>query len=52
MRGAIAAFDGIEIMDLKAGETPFKISYDATKVELDKVLTALEKAGERTTVVN
>ena len=49
MRGALEPFEGLKIVDLEKGKKPFKIQYDPKKVDLAKVIAALEKAGEPVT---
>ena len=45
MRSALKPF-GVEIMDLTAGKTPFKIKYDPAKADLAKMMAALADKGE------
>ena len=45
MRSALK-MPGITGIEIKAGNPDFKVSYDASKVKVDEMLTALEKAGE------
>ncbi|MCB9869173.1 MAG: hypothetical protein H6836_05400 [Planctomycetes bacterium] len=46
MRGALKPFAGVEIVDLKAGNTKFQVKYDPAKVKVEDMLAALDKARE------
>lgn len=46
MRGALKKLPGIQDIAIQTGAKPFKVKYDANKVSVDTMLTALKAAGE------
>ena len=47
MRGALKPLPGISKVDITAGEKAFSVEYDPKKVDVDKILAALEASGEK-----
>ena len=51
MRGALKPFEGLEIVDLKVGKRAFSVKYDKSKYKAEEIRAAVEKAGEKLTLV-
>ena len=51
MRGALKPFEGLEIVDLKVGKRAFSVKYDKTKYKPEQIKEAVEKAGEKLTLL-
>ena len=49
-RGALAAFDGVEIVDMKPGKRGFSVKYDKKNATPQAMAAALEKVGEAATI--
>ncbi len=51
MRGALK-LDGIESIDIAVGKKEFSVTYDPSKVTVDRMIRALKEKGEAATVAN
>lgn len=52
MRGALKPLEGIQSIEIAAGKKEFSVTYDPSKVTVDRLIEALKKRGEEATVGN